>query len=70
MLDILNHMLVELGPGAAWLAALLALVVIVLVFYLGVALRATLRAQDPQKQQLCYQLFRDLLELFKPRPQR
>ena len=70
MLDILNHVLVELRPSAAWLAALLALVVIVLVLYLGIALRATLKAQDAEKQQLCYQIFRDLLELFKPRRER
>jgi hypothetical protein len=54
-----------IGSGATWVAMVVALVVVVLLFYLGVALRATLHEQDLEKRKLCYQLFRDLLDLFR-----
>lgn len=65
MQSILSDLPALLGSGATWMAMIAALVVVVLLLYLGIALRATLRAEDPQKAKLCYQLFRDLIDLFR-----
>jgi hypothetical protein len=67
VLEMLSHLPAEAGPGAIWMARFMALVVAVFVLYLGIALWATLRAHDPEQRQICYQIFRDLLDLFRPR---
>lgn len=64
MQDILSGLSSDLGPSLAWIAMVVVLVMVMLLLYLGVALRATLRAQDPEKRKICYQLFKDLLDLF------
>lgn len=67
MLDVLLQMSSELGPVATWLAVFWATIVAILVLYLGIALRAVLRATDKGRREVCYQVFRDLLDLFRSR---
>jgi hypothetical protein len=70
VLDTLLRMLAEVGPRAIWLVIFFAAVVAVFVAYVGVALWATLRASDPEQQKLRYQVFRDLLGLFRRKGRR
>ena len=42
----------------------LAAIIAVFALYVGVALFATLRADDDKHQEICHQVLRDLLELF------
>ncbi len=65
MLYLLFRVLVELGSEAVWIVFFFGAVVAVFVLYLGIALRETLRERDPERQQIRYQVFRDLLELFR-----
>jgi hypothetical protein len=67
MLDVLLRTLTELGPVATWLVIFFAAVVAVFVLYLGIALRAVLHAADPEQREIRYKVFRDLLDLFRPR---
>jgi hypothetical protein len=67
VLEGLFRLLAELGPGAAWLLVFCAAVVAVFVFYVGIALFATLRATDERQQKVRYAVFRDLLNLFRRR---
>jgi hypothetical protein len=57
----------EIGPGVIWVFIFTAAVVAVFVLYTGIALWATLRARDPEQQQVRYQVFHDLLDLFRRR---
>jgi hypothetical protein len=43
----------------------IAVVITILVMYLGIALSATLRATDEDRREVCYKVFRDLLDLFR-----
>lgn len=52
----------EAGPTADWILIFLAAIVIVFVFYVGIAMRAVLRASDRDQRQVRYQIFRDLLD--------
>lgn len=70
VLEPLLRMLAEVGPSAIWVAKFYAAVVAVFVLYVGIALHATLRARGPEQQQVRYQAFRDLLELFRRRRRR
>ena len=45
-------------------AAVVAAVVAVLVAYLGIAMLTAIRAEDPEKANIGYKMFRDLLALF------
>ena len=65
MLDTLLRSLAELAPCAMWITVFFAAVVAVFVVYVGVALWATLRASDPEQQKVRYQVFRDLISLFR-----
>jgi len=65
VLYLLFRVLVELGSEAVWIVFFFGAVVAVFVLYLGIALRETLRERDPERQQIRYQVFRDLLELFR-----
>jgi hypothetical protein len=49
------------GPGACWILIFLAAIAAVYALYVGIALRAALRASN-QKQEVSYQIFRDLLD--------
>jgi hypothetical protein len=57
-------MLLNLGP-AVWVAKFCAAIVAVFVLYIGIAFWATLHASDPEQRKIRYQLFRDLLDLFR-----
>jgi hypothetical protein len=65
MLSTLLRVLADLGPAAAWIAAFLAAITAVFVLYIGIAIWATLRALDPEQRKVRYQIFRDLLDLFR-----
>jgi hypothetical protein len=67
MLDVLLRSLAELGPVATWFALYVAAIVAVFVLYVGIALRAVLRATDTEQREIRYQVFRDLLSLFRSR---
>jgi hypothetical protein len=64
VLHMLLRLLAEAGPKAAWLAVYFACLIGVFVLYLGIAMWSTLRARDPGQQQIRYQVFRDLRDLF------
>ena len=63
-METLFRLLAELGPKAFWIVVIIGGLAAVFVLYIGIAMQAALRARDPQQQQLRYQVFHDLLELF------
>jgi hypothetical protein len=63
-MEIPFRLLADIGPGATWAAIFLAAIVAVFVFYIGVAMLATLRAHDPEQIKIRYRIFSDLLALF------
>ena len=65
MLAELLRLLAEIGPGVVWVFIFIAAVVAVFVLYIGIALWATLRAKDTEQQKVRYQVFHDLLDLFR-----
>jgi len=65
MLLFLLHLLVEIGSAAIWVVIFFAFVVAVFVAFVGIAMWATLRAKDPEQQNIRYKMFRDLLGLFR-----
>lgn len=67
MLDVPLRVSSELGPVATWLAIFVTAAAAVFVFYVGVALYAVLRASDAEQRKIRYQVFRDLIDLFRPR---
>jgi hypothetical protein len=69
MLDMLLRTLAELGPTARWLAIFFAAVVAVFVLYVGIALHAVLSATDEEQRKVRYEVFKELLGLFKRRKQ-
>ena len=69
MLDTLIRLLAAVGPEAIWIIIFFAAMVAVFVIYIGIAMRAAMRADNAEQQQLCYRMFRDLLELFRKRRQ-
>jgi len=64
MPDTLFRLLAVVGPEAIWIVIFFAAVMAVFVIYIGIAMRATMRTDDPEQQQLRYRMFRDLLDLF------
>jgi hypothetical protein len=65
MLNTLLRVTAAVGPGAIWIVLFCAAIVAVFVVYIGIALQATLHAADPEQQKIRYQVFRDLLDLFR-----
>jgi hypothetical protein len=65
MLDTLLRIAAELGPTATWFLLFLAAAIAVFILYVGIAMRAVLRAPDEAQRQVRYQVFRDLLDLFR-----
>ena len=65
MVNTLIHLAAAVGPSASWIAEFCAAVVAVFVLYVGIAIWATFHAPDDQQRQVCYQIFRDLLDLFR-----
>lgn len=68
-MGVILRVLAEFGPAAGWIAKFAAAVVTALVIYLGLALVAVLRA-EPDNANIRYQVFRDLLDLFRRRRRR
>lgn len=64
MLAELLRLLAEIGPGVIWAFSFTAALIAILVAFVGIAMWATMRAEDPQQRKVCYQIFRDLLDLF------
>lgn len=62
------------SPAADWILIFLAAIVAIFVLYVGIAMRAVLRAPDQDQRQVRYEVFRDLLDflrdLFRGRGQR
>jgi hypothetical protein len=69
-MEMLLRLAAGLGPAAAWVAVFVAAVVAVFVLYVGVAMRAVLRADDPEQARIRYRVFADLLGLFRLRGRR
>jgi hypothetical protein len=69
LLEALLRLCAEFGPAAAWLTIFIAVVIAVFVLYVGIALHAVLRAKDREQREIRYQVFRDLLDLFRRRKQ-
>ena len=67
MLDTLIRLLAAVGPEAIWIIIFFTAMVAVFVIYIGIAMRAAMRADNIEQQQLCYRMFRDLLDLFRKR---
>jgi hypothetical protein len=65
MFNTLIHVSASAGPSATWIAKFCAAVVAVFVLYVGIAIWATLHAADSEQQKVRYQIFRDLLDLFR-----
>jgi hypothetical protein len=59
------RLMAEVGPQVTWVSIFIAAVVAVFVLYVGIALWVTLHAKDPRKQKISYQVFHDLLDLFR-----
>ena len=59
------RVMAEIGPQVAWVFIFIAAMMAVFVLYVGIALWVTLRAKDPRQQKISYQVFRDLLDLFR-----
>jgi hypothetical protein len=65
VLEILLRLLADAGHGASWIVMFFAAVIAVFVLYVGIAIWATLHAVDPDQRKVRYQIFRDLLDLFR-----
>jgi hypothetical protein len=55
----------ELDPQIIWVFIFTAATVTVFVVYIGIAIWATLHATDAEERKIRYQIFRDLLGLFR-----
>ena len=66
-MEVVLRLLVEMGPAAGWTLAFAAAVVAAFVVYVGIAMAATLATRDPRKTKVRYQVFCDLLDLFRRR---
>jgi hypothetical protein len=60
----LLRLLAEVGAAANWIAIFIAAVIAVFVLYLGIALRAVLRAPNKELGEIYLQAFRALLGWF------
>ena len=65
MIVQLLRLMAEIGPQVIWVIIFIAAIVATFVLYIGIALWVTLRTKDPRRQKISYQVFRDLLDLFR-----
>lgn len=65
--EVLLRLAEEVGPGATWLLVFLMLMITIFVIYIGIALLAALRENDPTLGELRYRILHDLLGLFNRR---
>jgi hypothetical protein len=66
VLEVYLQAVPQLSSTATWFASFCAAAVTVLVVYVGIVLLAVLHASDREERQLLYEIFRDLLDLFRP----
>jgi hypothetical protein len=65
MFTTLVHASATVGPSASWIIKFCAAVVAAFVVLVVLAFWATWHAVNPEQQQVCYQMFRDLLEFLR-----
>lgn len=65
MSNTLLRVAAAVGPSASWIAIFCAAVVAVFVLCIGIAIWATMHAPDDKQRNVRYQIFHDLLELFR-----
>jgi hypothetical protein len=64
VVQMMLRLIAEIGPQIIWVFIFITALIAVFILYVGIAMHATLHAQDPRQQEIRYQVFRDLLELF------
>jgi hypothetical protein len=69
MLELLR-LVAAVGIAASWIVCFIAAIVGMFTVYIGVAMWATLRADDADKRKIRYRMFRDLLGAIFPRRRR
>lgn len=69
MIDVLVRLLADVDPAAIWTVRTIGAVVGAFVVYVGIAMVATLFTRDPGQRKTRYRIFRDLLDLFRRRPE-
>lgn len=67
MLGILLRLVAAVGPEVTWIIGYIMVVYAVFLVCIVIAMRATLRAKDPETREIAYMVFRDLLALFARR---
>ena len=65
MFTVLLRVSAAVGPSAIWIAKFSAAAVAVFILYIGYLIWATLHTSDTDQRQVRYQIFRDLLDLFR-----
>jgi hypothetical protein len=60
------RLLEAVGPEIRWIFVFAAIVVATFVVFVGIALHAVFDAHDEDEREVRYQVFRDLLDLFRP----
>lgn len=66
MQALVIRLLEAAGPEIGWILVFAAVVVTAFVAFVGIALRAVFRAANDEERKIRYQVFRDLLDLFRP----
>jgi hypothetical protein len=64
VLEVVLRQLVEMGP---WALVFAATMVAVFAVYVGIAMIATVASRDHRRTKVRYQVFTDLLDLFRRR---
>jgi hypothetical protein len=70
VLELLPRLLAEVGAAANLTAIFFTVVIAVFVAYIGIAMWATLRTHDAKEQEVRYQVFQSLLQIFTRRRHR
>ena len=65
MLEILFRLETVAGHAALWITVFCAAVIATFLVFIRNAMQAIFDATDPWQQQLRYQVFRDLIDLFR-----
>jgi hypothetical protein len=70
VLELLPRLLAGVGAAANLIAIFFMAVIAVFVAYIGIAMRAILRAHDVEEREIRYKVFQSLLRLFMRRKHR
>ena len=65
MLEILLRLEAVAGPAAIWITVFCAAVIASVLIFIKNAMQAIFDATEPWQQQILYQVFRDLIDLFR-----